>query len=264
MESRFESVLSRRPSLPRKLAVAFVAFFGLVSMLELGFRVLAAPLGIDRAGHEEYRRFLLDGHLGIYEPRPHTVYQHLRGGRDFNSLGFADSEWSVEREPGEARILCLGGSTTEGGNAAGRRGSYPYLLERLLEERTGRAFQVMNAGMSGWTTAEMLTSWFLCLQDFAPDVVVLHEGVNDLEPRFRPDFRADYTHWRRPFVDPRVRGLERLLVRSELYLFTRFRGAGVRCARASSRGSSPRLRPRSCATSGASRATPAGAERASC
>jgi lysophospholipase L1-like esterase len=214
-------------SLRKKLAVASGVFLGLFVVLELAFRVLAAPLGIDRSGHEDYRRYLLDGHLGIYEPRPHTVYQHPRGGRDFNSFGFTDRAWSVEREPDETRILCLGGSTTEGGNPEGLVGSYPYLLEQLLEERAGRAFQVMNAGMSGWTSAEMLASWFLCLQDFAPDVLVLHEGVNDLEPRFRRDFRADYTHWRRPFVDPRVRGIERLLVRSELYLFARFRGAGV-------------------------------------
>lgn len=199
-----------------------------MALPEVGFRVLGGPLGVDRARLAQYRRFLLRGHFDVYEPRPHTVYQHRRKGASFNSLGFSDREWPLERQPGVTRVLCMGGSTTEGGNLDGRRGSYPFLLEQVLEERSGKEYEVMNAGMSGWTSAEMLASWFLCLQDYAPDVLVLHEGVNDLEPRFRADFRPDYSHWRRPYPDTRVHGLQRLLAyTSELYLYTRLRSAKV-------------------------------------
>jgi lysophospholipase L1-like esterase len=83
----------------------------------------------------------------------------------------------------------------------------------------------MNAGISGWTTAEIVPAWFLTLQDFEPDVVVVHEAVNDLEPRFFQRFEPDYSHWRKP-VDVRpVAGLERWLVSaSRLYLYLRLKG----------------------------------------
>src|SRR5262249_2971880 len=122
------------------------------------------------------------------------------------------------------RVVCLGGSTTEGGNSSGRRGSYPYLLERTLEARTGRDFEGFDAGMSGWTSAEMLITWFLTMQDFAPDVVVLHAAVNALEPRFQRDFLPDYSLWRHPIQLRPAQGLERWLVDwSKLYLYLRLR-----------------------------------------
>jgi lysophospholipase L1-like esterase len=70
----------------------------------------------------------------------------------------------------------------------------------------------------------MLVAWFLTIQDFQPDVVVVHEAVNDLEPRFLAGFEPDFSHWRRPMETHPVTGLERLLVRvSDLYLHLQLR-----------------------------------------
>jgi lysophospholipase L1-like esterase len=74
----------------------------------------------------------------------------------------------------------------------------------------------------------MLVSWFLTLQDYAPDAVVLHEGVNDLHARFRKDFRADYSHWRTPLRPPPTNPVTRWLARwSDLYLYQRLEREGV-------------------------------------
>jgi lysophospholipase L1-like esterase len=198
----------------------------LALLVELAYRLLAGPLGVDRARIADYRHYLLAGALRNYESRAYTVFQRPRGQESWNSLGFSDREWSTQKIPGVPRILCLGGSTTESGNSDALQGSYPYLLERALENSTGRDFEVLNAGISGWTSAEMLVSWFLTLQDFAPDLLVIHEGVNDLHPRFRADFRSDYAHWRTPMRCRSSGLLERFLASwSELYL-------GLRLARA--------------------------------
>lgn len=191
---------------------------------EFVFRVRAPPQ--TRATLRNFRAHLLTAALREYEPRAYTVFQRPRTGPKSNSLGFlGDDEWPRSRTPGVPRIVCVGGSTTESGNASGLPGSYPYLLELELEARTGRDFEAFNAGISGWTTAEMLVSWFLTLQDLAPDVLVLHEAVNDLEPRFRTGFEPDYSHWRRPIQTIRVQGIERWLVRwSDLYVYLRLRG----------------------------------------
>jgi lysophospholipase L1-like esterase len=207
-------------------AIALGVSLGVVALVaigaELGFRALG-PADAEQP-IENLRHYLLSGRPRGYEPRAYTVYQ--RSSKDWfaNANGFSDVPWTRARTPGVPRIACLGGSTTEGGNMQGYKGSYPKLLERELERRTGRDFEVLNAGLSGWTSAEMLVAWFLTIQDFQPDVVVVHEAVNDLEPRFLAGFEPDFSHWRRPMETHPVTGLERLLVRvSDLYLHLQLR-----------------------------------------
>jgi len=169
---------------------------------------------------DNLRDYLLTGMMREFEPRAYTVFQRPRNAPGCNSLGYHDGKWKQARVPGVPRILCMGGSTTESGNSRGTKGAYPWLLERILEERTGRDFEVMNAGISGWTTAEMVSAWFLTLKDFDPDVLVLHEGVNDVEPRFVASFEPDYSHWRHSIQIRPVTGIERLLVQcSSLYVY---------------------------------------------
>ena len=68
------------------------------------------------------------------------------------------------------------------------------------------------------TTAETLVNYFLNVQDYRPDVVVLLHAVNDAMPRGQEHFRRDYSHFRRPWVDYDVGLLERPLLRySDLY-----------------------------------------------
>ncbi len=212
---------------PRSLATALglaLAVLVLAPVLaEVVFRLRTSAK--QELALENFRQHLLSGELREYEARAYTVFQRPRSMPSCNSLGFRGDEWPRTPTPGIPRILCLGGSTTEGGNPAGLQGSYPYLLERELERRAGRDFEVLNAGISGWTTAEMLVSWFLTLQSLAPDVLVLHEAVNDLEPRFLADFEPDYSHWRRPIQIHPARGVERWLVAwSRLYVYLRLRG----------------------------------------
>ena len=212
----------------RKVAITLACLLAGPFVTELGFRLFERPLGVDAKELHDFRRILLDGTLPQYEPRAHVVFARPRNVPRYNSEGFSDVEWTVARTPGVPRILCVGASTTEGGNPEGREARYPTQLERLLERRTGRDFEVMSAGVAGWTTAEMLVSWFLTLQDYAPDVVVLHEAIADVHPRLRKDFRPDYSHWRIPLTPPPTNSLTRVLARwSDLYLYRRLRRDGV-------------------------------------
>jgi lysophospholipase L1-like esterase len=199
----------------RKLSVLVLVLFGLALASELGFRLLAPRLGVDRARLDDYRSLLLHGRLKNFEPRAHTIFGRMHA----NSYGFADREWRVQKKPGVPRILCVGESTTEG--------SYPQELEALLQTSTGRDFEVLNAGVSGWCSAEMLVAWFLTLQDFAPDVLVFHGGVNDVHPRLRADFRPDYSHWRTSLRVEQACGIERWIAGvSDLYVQLRLRKVG--------------------------------------
>ncbi len=81
---------------------------------------------------------------------------------------------------GEIRILCVGESTTY--CYGGRHNSWPYQLERMLNERGApRRFTVINKGIPGTNSsriADKLPSW---LYTYRPDAVVAMMGINDGE-----------------------------------------------------------------------------------
>jgi len=216
---------SRTRRIVRGLTLALGLLPVLCLLAEAGFRLVESSLGLEDQPLNAYRTWLLQGTPRGYESSAHTGFLRRRSTETTNSWGFSDVEWSPEKTAGVPRILCLGGSTTECGSTRAEHGRYPELLERTLEARTGRDVEVLNAGIAGWTSAEILGAWFLSLQDLAPDVVVFHEGVHDLEPRLWRGFLPDYTSWRVPLVGGEATNpLERLLItKSHLYLRLRLR-----------------------------------------
>ncbi|MFH1519184.1 MAG: tetratricopeptide repeat protein [Candidatus Omnitrophota bacterium] len=73
------------------------------------------------------------------------------------------------------RIMCLGESTTAGGDF-----SYPFQLEEILNQRdTGIRFTVINKGVPGINTAYILTSLEDNLNQYQPDMVITMMGAND-------------------------------------------------------------------------------------
>src|SRR5262245_9955658 len=65
----------------------------------------------------------------------------------FNSLGFRDDEFPVEKQPGELRVLALGDSFTHG-QGVQARDSWPEVLERGLQPLHRGPVQVINGGFA--------------------------------------------------------------------------------------------------------------------
>lgn len=73
------------------------------------------------------------------------------------------------------RILCLGGSTTAGGQNA-----YPAQLETILNKRmVGRRIRVINKGVPAITTSGILKDLERNLTHYKPHMVVAMMGIND-------------------------------------------------------------------------------------
>lgn len=109
----------------------------------------------------------------------------------FNSFGYRSPERPRAKPAGVVRVLCAGGSTTFDLLAADDAAAWPSHLERLLRARGVRA-EVWNAGFPGWTSLENLISFGLRDADLAPDVVVLFQGINDLQPAAHRPFDPGY------------------------------------------------------------------------
>ena len=76
------------------------------------------------------------------------------------------------------KVICLGDSLTFG--SAGEKNTYPDSFQiELAKKCTGRPVEVINAGVSGHTTYNMLFRLKRIMR-FSPDVVIILAGWNDL------------------------------------------------------------------------------------
>ncbi|MBN2120937.1 MAG: tetratricopeptide repeat protein [Candidatus Omnitrophica bacterium] len=100
------------------------------------------------------------------------------------------------KNPDVYRILCLGDSFTLG-IGAGRSEDYPRQLETLLREnKRGLKFQVVNKGIGGQNSSELLYSLDKDLDRYSPDLVVLMIGMNDGHNTRLHDWARGQLTWR--------------------------------------------------------------------
>jgi lysophospholipase L1-like esterase len=91
-----------------------------------------------------------------------------------NAHGFNDRMYSVRKPEETFRILCLGDSSTF-------FGTYHALLEERLNESAppGKSFEVINAGVTGYTSYQGLTLYRHKGARYNPDIVTFYFGTND-------------------------------------------------------------------------------------
>ncbi len=219
-----------RLSRGKRLLFSAILLLGVVLLLEPGFRLARVIAGENRTRLVKARTFFV-GVSGWFQPWPYVGYRiapneadpYLRADDGFRST----RPVARARDGSRVRIAFVGGSTTFSGNDWGYLGSFPYFVERFLE-RAHLPVEVMNCGTPGWTSVENLINYQLTIQEFSPDWLVIHQGMNDIRPRCFPNFRADYGHCRQPLVLPSPGLLERLLVKySDLYVWLALRARRI-------------------------------------
>lgn len=122
----------------------------------------------------------------------------------FNSRGHRGPDVPMPKPPGRYRIVCEGGSTTLDVFAKDDAAAWPARLGALLSPAN---VDVVNAGLSGWTSLESLISLELRDLDLQPDLIVLFSGVNDAQPAGHVPFTPDYSRGHGDIL-PRVLGAE--------------------------------------------------------
>lgn len=101
-----------------------------------------------------------------------------------NSRGLRDSrEFPYAKPSGTLRVLALGDSHTQGYEVR-QSATFVAVLERYLRHRGVRA-EVLNAGVSGFSTAEELAYLENEGHRYQPDVVVLGFYANDFEDNLK-------------------------------------------------------------------------------
>ena len=157
----------------------------------------------------------------LYDDHPFRAVELKPGARYVYGVGgyTGDVEYRINEhgcrgpalDPPDAdrpRILCLGGSVTFGLDLAEDE-TWPAQLQRLLPDSS-----VMNCGVSGYMSRNIVSFAQGSLLDLEPDLLVLYVGRNDLHANevFHPEsFSADYSHMYSPRRLPE--GLKKWLIR---------------------------------------------------
>ena len=138
-----------------------------------------------KASHSGDRMFLRDPSDVVVPYRNRPGFRHefaLPSGQEWrctiNALGFRGPEFTIAKPAGVRRVLCVGGSTTFWGYRDGL--TYPAMLSRRLNANGASPIEVLNLGVSGYTSAMNAERFHREYRGFSPDVVVLYEGVNDI------------------------------------------------------------------------------------
>jgi lysophospholipase L1-like esterase len=188
------------PTRPRLTLLKRLLFSLLATLLGLGALELAMRVVLPVAAPQQHHAILEYRHTWfpnwdpspIFEPHPYVAYVHVASGAGVNPDGFTFEAVPRPKPDGVFRIAALGGSTTDGPHA------WPFHLARKLERlQPGIEVQALNFGMSGWTSAESLVNFVINVQDYDPDVVIVHHAANDMGAIYHPDFHPDYRHYRR-------------------------------------------------------------------
>jgi hypothetical protein len=128
------------------------------------------------------------GRYKIRGIRPNSRFWHtsVDGSWEFvtNSRGFRNTkEFAYAKPPGTFRVLCLGDSHTQGYEVR-QEATFSAVLERYVEAR-GMNAEVLNAGVSGFSTAEALVFLENEGVKYDPDAVVLGFAGNDYEDNWK-------------------------------------------------------------------------------
>ena len=185
-------LLIKQPSIrsPRKTELILPVFsiFLTLFLLEIGARLwlnfLATP--------EQYDRYVLftsiDPKDFAFTPHPYLSYyptpNYQKGLTSHNSLGYRNDEFPLEKPSGVYRIVALGGSSTYDVSIKDNAHTFTAQLERLLKEDYGyQNVQVINAGVPGYNSWEILVNLEFRVLDLDPDLVIIYENTNDVHAR---------------------------------------------------------------------------------
>ncbi len=168
---------NRQISIRKRLLFGLTVTLLFFGCLELALRLLGFEHGtqietmrftfpIDDYNDNSPEPFLERDPVLFWKPRP-GVLEH-------NSMGCIGPEFSPDPKPGVYRIVCLGDSCTHFGPDP-----YASILQSLLDQEAAGRFEVINAGVIGYTSYQGLQLLKSRVVQWKPNLVTVYFGWND-------------------------------------------------------------------------------------
>jgi lysophospholipase L1-like esterase len=173
-----KKIKRKRISLARRILYSFIAVVVVLGFLEVTFRLLGAkPFPVTP--------YADSGREMEWELKPNFSGEWVGVKVETNSMGFRDGEISLKKKPNEFRILFLGDSVVFGYKLR-QEDTIPEQLEHCLNQQyPQRYFNVINAGVDGYSTYhELYLLKYKGLQ-LKPDLVIVGFVLNDVYEQYR-------------------------------------------------------------------------------
>lgn len=116
-------------------------------------------------------------------PVPYISYVPDPAYKGHNDLGYRGPEIAIPKPQETYRIVSVGGSTTYSTGTTAEE-SYPAFLQSILRDDYGYSgVEVVNAGVSDYSSWEILSSFAFRILELEPDMLIYYGAVNDLVVR---------------------------------------------------------------------------------
>lgn len=147
---------------------------------------------------------------------PKQVYDPYLFWRVNRKEYFRGRHLSLIKPKDNYRIICLGDSTTQGHLIPSFKGTYPYMLEEILNRNSNQIkFEVINAGCGGYSSFQGLRYLKSELLEYDPDLLIVWLGIHDASTAIL------YSDKEQRLQNERIVKTEKVLNRSKFYQFYR-------------------------------------------
>ncbi len=165
-----------------------ILFFLLLELILAGIN-LVIPLDIiTHRVAVRHSKFIINLEYGRYAHfyRDPDLFWRMKcnwgeDGLRVNSLGFRGPETTVDKSEDVIRIICLGNSCTFASDVEDFSRIYTTRLWSMLTEKyPQKHFEVINAGVDGYSTHQILQYWNKKIVTLDPDIITIYAAFNDL------------------------------------------------------------------------------------
>jgi len=153
-------------------------------VLEIGFRIY-----IDASGSRDeqimylWSREEINAQDQLVKPVPYLNYVANPAHPEHNQMGYRGGEIELPKPDEVFRIVTLGGSTTYSTGTSPEE-SYPAFLQQILRDEYGYSqVEVINGGMSGYSSWENFVNFSFRVLELDPDMIIVYAAVNDVVAR---------------------------------------------------------------------------------
>jgi lysophospholipase L1-like esterase len=160
--------------------IVFITLFA----IEVVFRIYIATNGTrDEQAMYLWSREEINAQDQLVKPVPYLNYIANPEHPEHNELGYRGGDIDLPKPNGVFRIVTIGGSTTYSTGTSPEE-SYPAFLQQILQDEYGYTqVEVINGGMSGYSSWENLSNFAFRILELEPDMVLVYAAVNDVVAR---------------------------------------------------------------------------------